>query len=152
PLSRRHELHRALARALARTGAPFEEIAGHLHVVGPRGDEWVATTLHAAAASARDAGAWDAATALLRRALAEGATADCRARVLADLARAEAVAGDVAAAAHAECALGLVAAPGARADLLDDVGRALLVAGHVEVAARLFERGLAQGADVHRHG
>ncbi|MBE1549968.1 DNA-binding CsgD family transcriptional regulator [Mycobacterium sp. OAS707] len=68
---RREWLHAAAAAALRAAAAPVEEVAHHLGLTSPAGDEGVASTLRAAGERALARGATQTATAMLRRALTE---------------------------------------------------------------------------------
>lgn len=71
PEGQRSAMHRRAAEVLAATGITAREIAPHLLMCAPNGDQWVVTQLRAAAAEARGEGAHDTARALLERLLQE---------------------------------------------------------------------------------
>jgi hypothetical protein len=67
----RDAAHRSAARLLHADRAPVGQIAAHLALVRPAGDEWVLARLEEAAQQAMEAGAPKVAADLLNRALAE---------------------------------------------------------------------------------
>jgi DNA-binding CsgD family transcriptional regulator len=97
----RRALHAAAARALMADGVQPREVAPHLLVAAPAGDEDVVTTLRAAAQAAVRDGAGATAVRFLDRALDEPPEPGARGDVLAELGRARVLAGDVQGAAAA---------------------------------------------------
>ncbi len=89
----RDVMHRAAARLLHEDGALPGRVSAHLVRLQPGGDLWTMLRLQEAAEAALAAGAPQAASDLLRRALAEPPPPDRRVRVLRDLARADIGAG-----------------------------------------------------------
>ena len=83
--SERELEHERAATALADLGAPPEVIAGHLLVVPPRGERWVADVLLQAGGLATRRGDPSSATSYLRRALDERAPGQDRPRLLLEL-------------------------------------------------------------------
>jgi DNA-binding CsgD family transcriptional regulator len=116
PSGQRSELHREAARMLASAAAP-ERLALHLLEVQPAGDPAVVDTLRAAARTARTLGGRGAATAFLRRALAEPPAPEQRFATLVALGSAEAQAWDAAALGHLREALELAPDPVRRAEI-----------------------------------
>jgi hypothetical protein len=81
--------HLAVARLLDEAGAPVERVATHLLQSTPAGEAGRVELFRAAAESAEQRGAPEAAVAYLRRALAEPPPRDVRAELLCDLGRCE---------------------------------------------------------------
>jgi DNA-binding CsgD family transcriptional regulator len=120
----RDAAHRAAARLLHADGAPAGRVAAHLVGVRPAGDGWVLERLLAAARTALESGAPQAAAGLLARALAEPPPPARRVGVLRAAARAEASAGRETACARLEEARRLAADPRERAEIALEVAEA----------------------------
>ncbi len=91
---RRAMMHRRAAELLRDEGADPERIAGHLQLADARGEDWATGTLLAAAQSAVERAAPDAALVHLRRAMQEPPSDHLRPAVLAGLGLAELSVGD----------------------------------------------------------
>lgn len=98
-VSARSALHRRAADALRAAGRPAGEIASHLLVTDPSGDQAAVADLREAAARAIGQGAVDLAQRYLQRALAEPPDRASVSAVLGELGHAEWLAGDRARAA-----------------------------------------------------
>jgi len=96
----RHAAHRRAAELLARGGALPERQALHLLEVDPARSTHVVATLRTAARRARDRGAPEPATTMLRRAMEEPPPREQRWEILMELAEAEHAAGHSRAAIH----------------------------------------------------
>jgi DNA-binding NarL/FixJ family response regulator len=141
-------VHRSAARLLHADGAPAGQIAAHLAVVRPAGDEWVLARLDEAAQQAIDDGSPKAAADLLNRALAEPPPAAQRLGLLRRTARAEVAAGQESALVHLEEALRLSADPRERAEITLEVAEAYAALFRWVDAVDAIERGLAQLGEV----
>jgi DNA-binding CsgD family transcriptional regulator len=129
-------------------GAPAGQIAAHLAVVRPAGDEWVLARLDEAAQQAIDDGSPKAAADLLNRALAEPPPAAQRLGLLRRTARAEVAAGRESALVHLEEALRLSADPRERAEITLEVAEAYAALFRWVDAVDAIERGLAELGEV----
>jgi DNA-binding NarL/FixJ family response regulator/Tfp pilus assembly protein PilF len=89
-------------------------------------------------------GAPVAATAYLRRALAEPPAAEERVALLVELASAEAAAGDAQAAERFQAALALIGEPRRRAELTQTLARVLTTAGRPREAGTALDRAIAE--------
>lgn len=107
--------HARAARLIADAGGNPDTVAAQLMQTKPAADEWVVETLIAAAASARDRGAPEAAVVWLRRALAEPPSAERRAGLLFQLGMVEAELSDTSAVDHLRAAHELTTDPVDRA-------------------------------------
>ena len=114
PAGERALEHARAADLLQASGAPIDDIAGHLLRTEPNGRAATVTLLRAAAAEALARGSPKTAAAYLRRALAEPPPDHCR-EVLHELGRAAAAAHEPDAAEHLEAALELTSEPHSRA-------------------------------------
>ncbi|HEY6887516.1 MAG TPA: AAA family ATPase, partial [Solirubrobacter sp.] len=140
-LGRREELHAAAARALADQRAPVEEIAHHLVLTTPRGDERVSGTLREAAERALARGAIQTATALLRRALAEPPAASDLPAVLVGLGEAALRDGSISEAIqHLGRALELEPPPELAVRTAVALGTAYSAQGRIDDAFAALER------------
>ncbi len=146
-LSRRGALHRHAAVILADEGAGPEQIAAHLLITDPTGDETVASQLRAAAEQATARGAPESACAYLVRAIAEPPAEPQRAALLHELGLAAFLAGDPSAPRHLAAAHGAAADPSARAAIALDLAQYLIVAGRLDEAFRQLERAIAELGD-----
>jgi DNA-binding CsgD family transcriptional regulator len=91
PASERAALHAQAARVLLDERAPADRIAAHLLSAEPYGESWVVDALRLAAREALAAGAPEAASSYLRRAVAEPPSRAEGFDVLVELGRAEAL-------------------------------------------------------------
>jgi DNA-binding CsgD family transcriptional regulator len=96
----RGDWHRRAARLRADAGADADELAAHLMLTDPSGEDRAADALAAAGRRALLAGSPEAAVSLLRRALAEPPAAPALPAVLLALGHAEARTGDEGALGH----------------------------------------------------
>lgn len=145
----RDSLHRRVAMALVRHGAPFEEAAGHLLRTQPRGEDWVVSALWAAGDRARARGEAAAAVEYLRRALDEPPLSDVRGDLLCDLGSVEASLGDKLALTHLREAITLARDPARQAEAWYEIGSLQRCAGDLIGAAEAFEHGLAANVPLH---
>jgi DNA-binding CsgD family transcriptional regulator len=152
PLATRHRLHAQVARRLA--GDPrssTDQIAAHLLVSDPTGDNWSAEVLEQAARAAIEAGAPDAAATYLRRALEEPPAPERRAEVLRSLGTAELRRGAAQAGVDAlEAAMDLTPAHTDRAAIAVLLGGPLAQCGQSERATTLILDALSNLGDGER--
>jgi DNA-binding CsgD family transcriptional regulator len=144
----RDAAHCSAARLLYADTAPAGQIAAHLAIVRPAGDEWVLARLEEAAQQAIEDGAPKVAVDLLNRALAEPPPAAKRIDLLRRTARAEVIAGRESALVHLEEALRLSADPRQRAEIALEVAEAYAALFRWVDAVDAIERGLAELGDV----
>jgi DNA-binding CsgD family transcriptional regulator len=135
--------HARAARLLAEAGAPRERVASHLLAVPPRGEEWVAATLRAAAQEAMKKGAADNAVSYFRRALDEPPSPADRARVTLELGLVESLTNAPAAVEHLRAAYDSLGDPVARALTANVLARAALWGAPPE-AAEIARRAAAE--------
>jgi DNA-binding CsgD family transcriptional regulator len=145
--SRRGALHREAARVLADEGAPGEQIAAHLLVTEPAGEQGVVTRLTAAAEEATSRGAPESARAYLTRALAEPPALEQRPELVHGLGRAAFLAGDPSAPAHLLAAHGAATTASARAAIALDLSQYLIVLGRLDEAFPLLEDAIDELGD-----
>jgi DNA-binding CsgD family transcriptional regulator len=140
----RDAAHRSAACLLHADGAPAGQIATHLAVVRPAGDEWVLARLDEAAQQAIEGGSPKVAADLLNRALAEPPPTAQRLGLLRRTARAEVAAGRESALVHLQEALRLSADPRQRAEITLEVAEAYAALFRWVDAVDAVERGLAE--------
>jgi len=150
------ELQHARAATMLRdTGAPPEQVAAHLLMTAPRGEEWVADQLVEAGRAAFRRGASDSAPIYLRRALREPAPAARTPQLLLELGIAEIMTDGPAAIEHLRMAHEGLSDPIAKAITAGALGRSLMFTNQPEAAAELARRAAAKvppGADDLRDG
>jgi hypothetical protein len=129
PPGQRQLQHERAATILRDTGAPAEQVAAHLLQVPHRGAQWVVEALRAAATTAADRGAPDAATRYLDRAMAEPPAPEARTGILLELGRLQTMADGRIAVVHLREAYQLIADPPQRAEIAQMMARALVFAG-----------------------
>jgi DNA-binding CsgD family transcriptional regulator len=144
----RDAAHRSAARLLYADRAPAGQIAAHLAVVRPAGEEWVFARLDEAAQQAIEDGAPKVAADLLNRALAEPPPVAQRISLLRRTARAEVSAGRETAIVHLEEALRLSADPRQRAEITLEVAEAYAALFRWVDAVDAIEQGLAELGEV----
>ena len=144
----RDAAHRSSARLLYANRAPAGQIAAHLAVVRPAGEEWVFARLDEAAQQAIEDGAPKVAADLLNRALAEPPPAAQRINLLRRTACAEVSAGRETAIGHLEEARRLSADPRQRAEITLEVAEAYAALFRWVDAVDAIERGLAELGEV----
>lgn len=105
-----------------------------------RGARWVVEVLRAAAATAADRGAPDAAARYLSRAVVEPPAPEERAGVLSELGRLETMADGPAAITHLREAYQLVEDPGQRAEIAQMLARTMVFAGTLGSATAFAAR------------
>ena len=113
--ARRARAHAKAARLLEAQGAPLNDVAGHLFLTEPSGDESAALTLERAARQYAATEQWSVAAPYFARALAEPPHPDHRPALLVALASAQAALGDSTSMHHLREALELGADPTALA-------------------------------------
>src|SRR5262245_16723427 len=138
-LGARRLAHRRAAAILDRAGAA-DRVAAHLLATGPADDAWVVERLSAAAATARERGAAEAAAGYLRRALAEPPTPAERPGLLRRLGVAEWAAGEPAAIGHLEEALNEAPDGTAMAAAAGPLANAYLISDQADTAVAVLER------------
>src|SRR5206468_3591324 len=114
------------ARMLDELGAAKEEVAAHLLITAPRGDDWAAEVLQAAGRAAMHKGASDNAPAYLRRALSEPVAAERRPQLLFELGVAEILTDGAAALEHLSAAYASLQDPVSRAIAAGVLGRVMM--------------------------
>ncbi|HEY4408939.1 MAG TPA: AAA family ATPase [Acidimicrobiia bacterium] len=144
PPARRSDLHGNAARLLGAEELHPDRLAAHLLHSSPAGQPEVIDLLRRAAARAVTVGSPDSAARYLRRALAEPPSPEDRPNLLVELGRLEAQVGDRAAIGHLQRAVKLIDDPGARAEALYEVGRALVTEGSYRDAVETLRRGLEE--------
>ena len=148
PAAERAELHGRAARLLAGDGASLDEVAAHLLLSEPSGRPDVVATLRAAAAGqAMARGAPQSAVAYLRRAVAEGPSADDQAPLLHELGRAEAFGRDPRAAGHLEEAMRLCDDPLTRVRIGYELSEIYLLSGQWTARLSLLREALSELGD-----
>ena len=144
PPGERELQHNRAAHMLNDAGASPEQIAAHLLVTSPRGEEWVADVLQEAGRAAFRRGASDSAPTYLRRALREPAPAKHTSQLLLELGLAEIMTDGAAALEHLQMAYEGLADPVAKAIAGGALGRILMFQNQPEAAAELARRTAAQ--------
>lgn len=136
PRFARARAHRRAAGLLEADGEPLDEIARHLLLTEPEGDERTVAILQTAAARAILRGEAVAAARWLRRALAEPPPSPSRrSALLAELAVVQLRNGDASAARTCRAALELATGPEARSRGHDVLAQILIARGEIEEAA-----------------
>jgi DNA-binding CsgD family transcriptional regulator len=118
--------HEDAARLLAERGAPKEQVAAHLRVIPPRGQDFVVDTLGEAADAAIARGDLDAAVSSLRRALDEPPRPELRLELLLKLGWAESGFSLPAAAEHLGAAYEIAQEPYVRGRAAEGLSRMLV--------------------------
>jgi DNA-binding CsgD family transcriptional regulator len=132
--------HERAAKILVGLGAPEEQIASHVLVIPPMGEDWVVDVLGAAANAAAARGDVDAAISSLRRALNEPPGPDVRLDLMLELGTAEAMTSLPAAAGHLRSAFELAHEPSVRGHVADQLARTLLFLDAPDEAAAIAGR------------
>ena len=125
-------------------GRPIEEIAAHVLMCPPAGDENAVRVLREAAARSLADGSTSLAVEYLERALAEAPAQ--RAELLFELGAAEQLVNGLRAAEHLREALALTEDPATRGRIALGLGRALYFSGDMLDAKDVFEQALADPA------
>lgn len=141
PSGQRSRAHKEAARLLAAEGASADHVAHHLLAVEGAGDEWVVSTLRAAASSVATA---EMAATYLRRAMAEPPSPDRRPELLLELGQAETASQDPLAVEDLSLAHELARESVLRARAALDLGRALYLCGRLEEASTTCRRARAE--------
>lgn len=139
PPGQRASAHARAADVLSATGAPIEDVAGHLLRAEPAGRPEVVARLRAAAADATARGAAAVSAGYLRRALLEPPSAYDHLPVLRDLGAAESTARLPEALDHLEAAFRLAPDPPSRAEQASVLARELDQRGRIREAAAVLE-------------
>lgn len=153
PAAERGLRHERAAAVLRATGANDEQVAAHLLLAPPRGEEDTVSLLRSAARTAADRGASDSAVTYLRRALAESPAAEGRGALLLELGMAEAPLDGPASTEHLLQAYEAHDDPRVRADIAVAIARTHVFASPPGVAtafARAAAGVLPQGLTDHR--
>ncbi|MGY1820935.1 BTAD domain-containing putative transcriptional regulator [Geodermatophilus sp. SYSU D00079] len=145
PAAQRGLWHEQAARLLRAAGASDEQVAAHLLLAPPRGDDGVPEVLRRAARTAADRGASDSAVTYLRRALAEPPAPGALREVLVELGAVESLVDGAASAEHLLRAHALLDDPRARAELAVLIARVQVFAGPPG-AATAFASAASQAA------
>jgi DNA-binding CsgD family transcriptional regulator len=143
PAAERALWHDRAATALLGRGAPEEEVAKHLLLTPPRGSRSVVTVLRSAGLIAANRGDATAATAYLRRALAEAVDDESRPRLLLELGSVEAAEDAPAAADHVRQAYNLLPDPALRGVAARILARMLLFTGTAGEAVDVARQAIA---------
>ena len=143
PSAEREIGHERAARYLDDLNPLREDAAVHLLSVEPRGEEWVAQRLRAAAEHAVARGAPRAAVRFLDRALAEPLPEAIRTETLTALGTVEAHLGSPHAVGHLREALGRAGSPRTRVPIVVECAAALSAAGRVGEAVGLLDQTIA---------
>ncbi|GAA3163775.1 hypothetical protein GCM10010531_14800 [Blastococcus jejuensis] len=123
PAAERELRHERAADVLRRSGASEEQVAAHLLLAPPRGDDATVAALRGAARTAADRGASESAVTYLRRALAEPPAGTVRRDVLVELGMVESLLDGATGPRHLLQAYGLHDDPRIRADLAIAIAR-----------------------------
>ena len=142
------EAHAQAARMLAEVGRPTEEVAAHVLMCPPSGDESAVRILREAAARAMADGAAGLAAEYLARALEE--PPERRAELLFELGTAEQLVNGNRAADHLREAMALTEDPATRGRIALGLGRALYFSGDMLDAKEVFEQALAEPSPFER--
>jgi DNA-binding CsgD family transcriptional regulator len=137
PPGERELQHSWAARMLRELGAPIEQVAAHLLMTSPRGEEWVADALQEAGRAAIRKGAADSAPAYLKRALREPPKGPKRAQLLLELGVAEILTDGTAALEHLRMAYDAQTDPLTKGIAAAALGRVVLFTGDPPGAGRL---------------
>jgi DNA-binding CsgD family transcriptional regulator len=135
----RSDAHRRAAEILLEAGSPPEQAAAHLLLTTGRDDEFLVSTLRAAASRSLAQGAPDVAVSYLRRAL-ESAAGPERGEVLIDLGLAERLIDPNAAADHLTQGLSLLDDVVRRAEVAIELGSELFYADRLREAIAVYRR------------
>lgn len=144
PTHERSAAHEQAARLLRERGRPPGEVAVHLTLAPPRGEEWVCDVLERAARASLRAGSPASAVGYLTRALAEPPPAGRRAQLLVDLGRAEVLINGPAATGHLREGLELTDDARDRGPVALALARALLFTGRADESVGLIRRTRAE--------
>jgi DNA-binding CsgD family transcriptional regulator len=149
PPARRSLMHAEAARLLQREGAPLDRVASHLILAPPAGDRGTTETLIRAASVAESRGAPEVAARYLERALAEPGPHDLRGWIMIGLARAQIRLGNPLGLENLSRARDASRAPGERASLALEIGRAMVLVDRSAEALELFRAARTElgGAD-----
>ncbi len=151
----RELFHERAAVELRRHGAASEQVAAHLMLAPRRGSADAVSVLRAAAATAAERGAADAARRQLERALAEPAGDDVRPTILVELGRLGTLTDGPAAVQHLRAAYREVTDEDVRAEVAIMLARTLVFAGDPGEAttfARAARDALPSGQEDARQG
>jgi DNA-binding CsgD family transcriptional regulator len=144
----RSRLHRRAAHQLQRAGGRAEDVAHHLLRVEPAADAWVFERLRTGALRAVQAGAPEAAIAMLQRALREPPPPDALCEALQALASAGARVGHPDTARWAHDAVAAAASPLELGRATLRMGQVLRLLGDLSLAQSLSAEALAEIAAV----
>ncbi|MCW2991442.1 MAG: transcriptional regulator, LuxR family, partial [Solirubrobacterales bacterium] len=144
PPGERELQHARAARMLDELGASKEQVAAHLLISAPRGDEWVARVLQDAGRAAFRRGASDSAPAYLERALREPPAAERRPQLLFELGVAEILTDGASALEHLRAAHDTIAEPVLKTIAASVLARVIMFRGEPEEAAELARRAAAE--------
>jgi DNA-binding CsgD family transcriptional regulator len=137
PPGERELQHARAAGMLKEMGAPLEQVAAHLLMTSPRGEEWVADALQEAGRAAIRKGAADSAPSYLRRALREPPPRAKRAQLLLELGIAEILTDGTSALEHLRMAYDAQTDPLTKGIAAAVLGRVVLFTGDPPGAGRL---------------
>ena len=144
PPGERELQHAQVARMLHELGAPLEQVAAHLLMTSPRGDEWVAEALQEAGRAAIRKGAADSAPSYLRRALREPISDAKRPQLLLELGVAEILSDGGAALEHLRMAYETLSDPLTKGIAAAALGRVVMFTGDPPEASRLARKAAAE--------
>ena len=144
PPGEREMQHARAAGMLREMGAPIEQVAAHLLMTSPRGEEWVADALQEAGRAAIRKGAADSAPSYLRRALREPPPGAKRAQLLLELGIAEILTDGTAALEHLRMAYDAQTDPLTKGIAAAVLGRVVMFTGDPPAASRLAKKAAAE--------
>ena len=143
PPGERELQHAYAAQMLRKLGAPLEQVAAHLLMTSPRGEEWVADALQEAGRAAIRKGASDSAPTYLRRALREPPPADRHPQLLLELGIAEILTDGAAALEHLRAAYDTLSDPLSKGIAAAVLGRVVMFTGDPHGGGRIALRAAA---------
>jgi DNA-binding CsgD family transcriptional regulator len=144
----RSDAHARAARLVIEARGLPEQAAAHLLATIPGGGDFVVETLRAAARRSLAQGAAAAAAGNLERALAESLDDATRGEVLFELALARRLLDPRAAIEHLSAALDLSSDSRRRGEIILETGTMLFLVDRISEAVAVFERGLAETAQL----
>lgn len=149
PVAKRIEGHLQASQLLIKAGAASEQVAAHLLLVPPAGDEWVIAVLRGAAEEAFRRGSPEAAVTYLERCLREPPPPTQRAEILVQAGTMAQLVDLGKATEHLRAALSLVADPEQRALIAERLGHVLNFVGHHDEAVEVYSQAAQALGDEH---
>jgi DNA-binding CsgD family transcriptional regulator len=149
PVAARIDGHVQAARLLAKAGAACEQVAAHLLLIPPAGDEWVVTILRHAAEEAFRRGSPEAAVTYLERCLHEPPPLEKQAEILFQAGAIAQLVDMAKAAEHLRAALTLIQNPARRALIAEMLGSTLNLVGRHDEAVEVYLQAAETLGDKH---